>query len=184
MAAPQVYGTSASKCLLLAKRKLFLKQGFWVANNKPSRDQQGQASTMLRVHHRWQFNSPKDPQSASSGGIEPTGLDTPRAIPWCACASAASKGCPYQALARPQRICDGTHADTNKAEAAPIKSRTLGMSVKDCRSWETFVPTKLRNGKQEITCKKHDFSQCLQALSLACPQWTVLRNESKQTIPL
>ena len=27
------------------------------------------------------------------------------------------------------------------------------------------VPTKLRNGKQEITCKKHDFSQHLRMLS-------------------
>ncbi len=30
---------------------------------------------------------------------------------------------------RPRWLDDGTHADTNKAEAAPMESQTLGMSL-------------------------------------------------------
>ena len=30
---------------------------------------------------------------------------------------------------RPRQLDDGMHADADKAEAAPIKSRTLGMSL-------------------------------------------------------
>ena len=44
------------------------------------------------------------------------------------------------------------------------------------RNWEM--------GSDKLTCEKHDFSQHIRTLSLAFSQWTVLRNESKGTIPL
>ena len=48
---------------------------------------------------------------------------------------------------------DGALADANKAEAAPIESLTLLARLgKTAFLEKIFVPTKLRNGKQEIAC--------------------------------
>ena len=62
-------------------------------------------------------------------GVEPWGLNTPRAIPWCMRAWAPhQKDAQTEHQPRPRWLDDGTHADASKAEAAPTSKLKLKSS--------------------------------------------------------
>ena len=180
MAATQVYFVQArqSACYW---QNAFSNKVFLVVNN-PSKDQQGQASTMLRANHGRQFNSPKYPKERVAAELSPWAWTLREWYPGVRAQAPHQKEAQTEHRLRPHQLDDGTYADANKAEAAPIEPRTLGSLHKTSFLKIVLFRQNLRNGKREIACKKYNFSLCLQTLSLACPQLAILRNEAKRTI--
>ncbi len=110
-------------CDTLSQTCLFLG-----ANNEPSKDQQGEFSAMLHTNHHWQINSPKDLKEQVATELGPWVRILQEQYPGACAQAMCQKEAQSDRRPRPRQLDDGTLADANKAEAAPIESWTLGMS--------------------------------------------------------
>ncbi len=98
-------------------------------NNKPSRDQQGQASTTLRANHHWPLITPRTPKERAAAELSPWAWTLQEQYPGARARAPHQKGAHTERRPRSRRMDDGPLAGANKAEAAPIESLSL------CRSW-------------------------------------------------
>jgi hypothetical protein len=138
----------------------------------PSRDLRGQASATLRADHRQQLIPPRTPIAQVAVELSLRACTLREQYPGARAQAPRQKEAHTERWPRPRLMDDGTLADANKAEAV--------LKVTD--SWHVLVrlhfSRNFRSDKVEKWEARNNL-QCLRTLSLACPQWAVLRNKFK-----
>ena len=127
-------GSSSSVRMVLAqssicyqqKRWLFLKQVFWVADNKPSRDLCGQASATLHADHCWWLIPPRTLEAWVAEELSLRACTLREQYPGACAQAPHQKDAHTKRRLRPRQMDDGTHADASKAEAEPTSKLKLG----------------------------------------------------------
>ena len=102
---------------------------------------------MLSADHLGNLIPPRTPKAQVAAELSPRAWTLQEQYPGARPQTPLQKEAHTKRSPRPCWMDDGTHADANKAEAAPFESRTLSMSLQDCQPQETFVPTKLRKAR-------------------------------------
>ena len=72
---------------------------------------------------------PRTPGARVAAELSPRAWTLQERYPGARAQAPCQKEAQTERLPRPHQLDDGTHADINKAEAAPIESQTLGMSL-------------------------------------------------------
>ena len=96
-----------------------------VANNKPSRDLRGQASTTLRADHCRQLIPPRTPEARVAAELSLRACTLRERYPGARARAPRQKGAHTERRPRPRRMDNGALAYANKAEAAPTSKLKL-----------------------------------------------------------